>query len=327
MVDLPSWQLHQLPNKPSLRGSAILGDSMWVTGSNNSVFVSQDGGQTWLNKSVNHSVTTGFRDIELFDENTAIVMGVGEGEQSMLFKTNDGGDSWHLLLKNEDEKGFFDSIAFWDNNKGLLMGDPVDGYYVVKKTIDGGKTWRRITKNNLPKLLDKEAAFAASGNTLIVGKDGKAWLTTGGFSASIYFSDDYGETWKRQSVPLYQETQYAGGYGLALNHQGQPFVVGGDFERRPNAYSNIATYIDGKWLKVDAGERGLRTAMSCQENICITTGKTGNDISYNAGKSWQAFDQKVPAGLDTGFYTLAVDKFTFLAAGADGKVGVLRFNK
>ncbi len=332
---LPRWQTYEMQGQPSLRGSAIIGQSMWVTGSNNGVFVSQDMGKTWENKSIKSPVITDFRDIELFDKNTAIVMGVGSGEQSMLYKTIDGGDSWHLLYKNQDAEGFFDSIAFWDKQTGLLLGDPVDGYYVVKKTQDGGKTWRRIEQKKLPKILEKEAAFAASGNTLIVGDNGKAWLTTGGFSASVYTSEDFGESWQRHSVPLFQQTQTAGGYGLGLNHLQQPFVLGGDYQQRPAKYPNIATFVNEQWLSVDAGERGLRTAMACQHSVCIATGKTNSDISFDAGQTWQLLpfekfnkevsnDPKVEAQKnDQGFYTLAADDGVFIGAGINGKVGVL----
>jgi len=319
---LPAWQHTVLPNSPSLRGSAIIGDSLWVSGSNNSVFVSQDAGKTWIDKTVNIPLKTGFRDIALFDNKTAIVMGVGSGEQSVLYKTTDGGDSWQLLYQNKDKEGFFDSIAFWDRNNGLLMGDPVDGFYVIKKSSDGGKTWRRIEINKLPEIVEKEAAFAASGNTLIVGKEGKAWLTTGGFSASVYSSDDFGETWQRHAVPLFSDTQTAGGYGLALNHQQQIFVVGGDYLQRPMSYHNIATFTDNKWQFVNAGQHGLRSAMSCQKSTCIATGKTSSDISHNAGKTWQVLANPKGKKDDKGFYTLASNDMMFLAAGAEGKVAI-----
>lgn len=325
IADLPSWQNTVLPNSPSLRGSAMIDNSLWVSGGNNIVFVSQDAGKTWLDKSVDIPLKTDFRDIALFDSKTAIVMGAGSGDQSVLYKTIDGGDSWQLLYQNIDKEGFFDSIAFWDRNNGLLMGDPVDGFYVIKKTIDGGKTWRRISINNIPQFVEKEAAFAASGNTLIVGEKSKAWLTTGGFSASVYSSDDFGETWQRHAVPLFSDTQTAGGYGLALNHQQQIFVVGGDYEQRPASYPNISTFTNNTWQAVSAGQHGLRSAMSCQGYICITTGKTSSDISFNAGKSWQVLDNPMGKKEDKGFYTLASSKMIFLAAGSDGKVGVYSF--
>jgi len=325
VLSLSDWGFYQMEGKPSLRGAAIIGDSLWVTGTNNAVFVSQDGGKTWLNKSVNSSIKTDFRDIELFNSSSAIVMGVGTGAKSALFKTIDGGNSWHLLYQNKDVQGFFDSIGFWNENEGLLLGDPVDGYYVVKKTSDGGKTWRRIAKANLPSMGDKEAAFAASGNTLIVGEEGKAWITTGGFSASVYVSNDYGENWQRQSVPLYSDTQTAGGYGLALNHKQQLFVLGGDYKQRPAKYSNIATYVNGQWQKVNAGERGLRTAMSCQQRLCLATGKTSTDMSFNDGQHWVTLYPHKSHLAQEGFYTVASDNMVFLAAGPEGKVAVLPF--
>jgi len=325
MANVPQWQLAQMPNNPSLRGSAVINDSLWVSGSNNSVFVSQDAGKTWQNKSVKHGIETDFRDIALFDKSTAIVMGVGSGEQSILYKTTDGGDSWQLLYQNKDKNGFFDSIAFWNEQQGVLLGDPVDGFYVIKLTQDGGRTWRRVAKNMLPEILEKEVAFAASGNTLIVGKQGKAWLTTGGFSASVYLSIDFGESWQRSEVPIYSETQTAGGYGLALNRHQQIFVLGGDYLQRPGKYANLATYHSEEWHKVNAGNNGLRTAMICQSTICLMTGKTGNDISFNSGKTWSVLHSTKGKASDDGFYTLAGDNLLFLAAGANGNVGVLSF--
>jgi len=328
-VDLPRWNNIKLGEKLSFRGSAVLEDSLWVTGSNNSIFVSQDAGSTWVNKSIPLSVTEGesldIRDIALFTHDTAIVMSVGSGKKSALYKTLDGGNNWHKLYENRDEQGFYNSIAFWDENNGLIFGDPVDGYFVIQATKDAGKTWSRISKDQLPKIQLNEAAFAASGNTLITGNNGKAWFTTGGFSASVYQSLDYGNTWKRTPAPLYNNKSTAGGYALALNHKEQLFVVGGDYQNRSGDYQNIARLIDGEWKTVEPAQLGLRTAMTCQGNICVTTGKKYCDISFNAGSIWAKLCNNGMNLSNCGFYTLASDNMMFLAAGHDGQVGVLSF--
>lgn len=325
ITKLPQWQYVTLSSSPSLRGSAVIKDSLWVTGSNNAVFVSQDGGKTWQDKSLNIALNTDFRDIELFDANTAIVMGVGSGKSSVLYKTQDGGNNWSLLYENQDELGFFDSIAFWDQNNGLLMGDPVDGYYVIKRTFDGGKTWRRIQANKIPKMLSNESAFAASGNTIIVGEQGNAWFTTGGNSASLYSSHNFGETWQRQSVPLFDQTPTAGGYGLAINHLQQVFILGGDYKQRSGNYVNMAMVDKGQWRTVNSGQYGLRTAMQCEDLVCITTGKTSNDISFDGGNNWQVLTNTSAEKGNQGFYTLASHQGLFLAAGAKGKVAIFSF--
>lgn len=312
----PQWQGSQLEREVSLRGSAVGEASLWVTGTDNAVFKSLDGGESWQDVSVSGQPVTDFRDIEVFDDRTAIVMGVGTGSESRLYLTEDGGTHWQLLYDNPDPAGFFDSIAFWNRNEGMLLGDPVDGYYVVMVTRDGGRSWTRVERDRLPPLAENEAAFAASGNTLIAGKAGEAWFTTGGFAASVYATTDFGQTWVRLPVPLHTDTATAGGYALGQNRQGQVFVMGGDFQNRPGKYPNLAASGDQGWGSVNTGQRGLRTAMACAERLCVISGKTGSDVSFDHGVTWQPM-----AG--EGYYTLSVGKETILAAGHDGRVATL----
>lgn len=314
--EMPKWQVTAIDNGPSLRGSAVGPASLWVTGTENSVFRSIDNGQSWQDASVSTEAQMDFRDIAVFDDDTAIVMGVGEGSQSRLYRTEDGGHSWQLLFQNPDKSGFFDSIAFWDDKRGLLLGDPVDGYYVIMATEDGGRHWKRIPEEALPPLHRKEAAFAASGNTLITGDEGKAWFTTGGFAARVYTSEDFGQSWLQDAVPLHQENQTSGGYALSLNQRGALFVMGGDYTNRPGSYPNLAKYENGQWQLAENGERGLRTALSCIRATCVTTGKTGSDISFDDGESWHPLP-------GPGFYTLSAGNGLVLGAGADGSVGIL----
>lgn len=312
----PSWQITQLTKQASLRGSAVGPSSLWVTGSENSVFRSTDGGQSWRDVSVTQEPITDFRDIQLFDDQTAIVMGVGNGAQSRLYLTEDGGENWQLLYENPDATGFFDSIAFWDRKHGLLLGDPVDGYYVIRVTQDGGRTWTRVDQDKIPSMLPNEAAFAASGNTLITGQNGKAWFTTGGFAASVYTSEDSGRSWQRSPVPLHDKTQTSGGYALALNSRGEVFVMGGDYQNRAGEYNNLAQLSDSGWQLADNGRRGLRTAMACTGSLCVASGKTASDVSFDDGSTWQILPGE-------GFYTLAAGESVILGAGADGHVGII----
>lgn len=323
MIELPQWRLTNIENAPSLRASGVYKNYLWVAGENNAIYLSQNNGVSWKKKSIPNALQYDFRDIEVFDEKTAIVMGAGSGIKSVLYLTEDSGNSWLLLNQNKTEKGFYNSIAFWDRKNGLLLGDPVDNYYVVKRTTDGGKTWQRIKQSNLPVIRKNESAFAASGNTLIVGKGGKAWFTTGGEQASVYVSYNYGNNWLRLEVPLYDQTLTAGGYAL-YSYLNKVFVVGGDYKNRGAQYSNLSTIENNTVSEVRSGNKGLRTAMSCVGSVCIITGKLSSDISFNYGVTWQQLRNN---NGEIGFYTLASNNELFLAAGADGKVGVLSFKR
>ncbi len=312
----PKLRVKTLADNPSLRASAIKDNVLWVAGTKGKVFKSADNGESWQDVSIKDSFAD-IRDIQAFDKKTAIIMTVGEGSQSKLLKTHDGGFSWELLFANPHPKGFFDSIDFWDNKNGLLLGDPVEGYYYVARTSDGGHTWVRVNKDKLPKKLEKEAAFAASGHTLIVAAGGQAWFTTGGFSASVIQSQDYGQSWLRNSIPLDKSTQTAGGYGIGLNQDNQVFVVGGDYLERDGDYNNTVRF-DSSWQSVNTGNNGLRTAFACNDKICLSTGKLGTDVSFDQGQTWQTFSLH-------GFYTLASNQNIILCAGHNGRVAVTEF--
>ena len=312
------WQHVQLPLKTELRGSAATDKTLWVVGDKNAVFLSLDNGDNWQNVSPNNTTTKeyNFRDIEILNDSTAIIMSVGSGEESNLLITHNQGKSWQILRINKEPKGFYDSIAFWDDQQGVIVGDPIDGHFVIEITKDQGKNWQRVAVDKLPAITVKEAAFAASGNTLIVGKMGEIWFATGGLSASVYHSTDFGKSWTKSAISLENTTETSGGYALGLNTQQQVFALGGNYLKRDGHYNNLATFKDNKWKVVENGGHGLRTAMSCVKSTCISTGKLRSDISTDNGHSWQVFSKQ-------GFYTLSSNSNTILAAGSNGKVAVL----
>lgn len=94
---LPKWQLAQLGSDLSFRGSASLGKDLWISGSNNSVFLSTDNGKTWLNRSPKLVKKYDFRDIEVLDSQTVVLMSAGSGDDSQLLISHDYGQSWQTL--------------------------------------------------------------------------------------------------------------------------------------------------------------------------------------------------------------------------------------
>jgi photosystem II stability/assembly factor-like uncharacterized protein len=123
------WILQKSSTTASLRGiHAISSSTAWASGTNGTVLRTQDGGTTWQICTVPPGAEKlDFRGIWAWDENTAVMMSSGPGDQSRLYKTTDGCSHWTLLYTNPDKDGFWDGIAFADRKVGYLLGDPVRG--------------------------------------------------------------------------------------------------------------------------------------------------------------------------------------------------------
>src|SRR5271154_7140605 len=121
------WDIEESHTTASLRGIHNVGGGVaWASGTNGTVLRTEDGGYLWQTCTIPPGAEKlDFRGIQAFDENTAIVMSSGPGDQSRLYKTTDGCQTWHLLFTNPDKEGFWDAIKFVDRTRGYLLGDPV----------------------------------------------------------------------------------------------------------------------------------------------------------------------------------------------------------
>jgi hypothetical protein len=134
------WQLQNVPTAADLRGIDNVGNGIaWASGTDGTILRTLDNGQHWqLCSKPADAEHLDFRAIQAFDNNTAIVMSSGKGDQSRLYKTTDGCQSWTLLFTNPDKNGFWDAvkahIALPDETQscpsntpvitGAILGDP-----------------------------------------------------------------------------------------------------------------------------------------------------------------------------------------------------------
>ncbi|MFV0388478.1 MAG: WD40/YVTN/BNR-like repeat-containing protein [Pyrinomonadaceae bacterium] len=274
------------------RGLSVVNkDVIWASGTGGTVIRTTDGGDSWNVIKVPNAEKLDFRDIEAFDENTAYILSIGNGASSRIYKTTDGGKTWRLQLQNTDEKGFFDSMAFWDENNGIVQGDPVNGKFVFYRTNDGNN-WNRLDEQNMPLAEVGEAAFAASGTSVIADGNDRVWLATGGSDARIFFSDNKGDSWKEYSAPFSSGTAGSGIFGMTVRARNNLVAVGGNYEK-PDESNKVGAYsTDGgrKW-KSGIGLRGYRSAVTwVDKNQLIAVGTNGADRSKNGGKTWLGID-------------------------------------
>lgn len=187
----------------SIRGMSVVNDKVvWVSGSDGMVGKSVDGGKKWVWSQVDGFEKSDFRDIEAFDDKTAIILGVTQ--PACILKTTDGGKHWKTILRDTARAMFLDAMDFNSPRYGVLIGDPVDGRFYMALTHDGGDSW--IPVDTLPKerpyrwKAQKGEAFFASSGTNIRYLGNRKWaLVSGGENSGYYDFND------RYAIPLAME--------------------------------------------------------------------------------------------------------------------------
>ncbi|RZL48805.1 MAG: oxidoreductase [Pedobacter sp.] len=272
----------------SMRGLSILSDSVaWVSGSNGYIGKTLNGGKTWEWMQPKGYEKLDFRDIEAFDKLKAIV--VNAGSPAYILTTNDGGKSWKQVYKNTDSAIFLDGMAFWDNQQGIIFGDPINNKMQLLKTTDGGLSWQDISSKLKKELKVGEAGFAASGTTIRTAADGKVWVASGGSTSNIYFSGNYGNTWKVYPCPILQGESSTGPFSIAFYNAKKGLAVGGNYLKDKENTNNILRTTNGgkSWLKPEKPVLGYRSAVEYfNDKICFATGSSGTDYSLDGGNTW-----------------------------------------
>jgi photosystem II stability/assembly factor-like uncharacterized protein len=272
----------------SMRGLSVLSDSVaWVSGSNGHVGKTLDGGKTWEWMQPKGYEKLDFRDIEAFDKLKAIV--VNAGSPAYILKTVDGGKNWTEIYKNTDSAIFLDGMAFWDSQQGIIFGDPIKNKMQLLKTTDGGISWQDISANLKKELKLGEAGFAASGTTIRTGSGGKVWIASGGAVSNIYYSANYGQTWKVYPCPIIQGESSTGPFSIAFLNSKKGIAVGGNYLKDKENENNILITKNGgkSWTKPEKPVLGYRSAVEYfSDQICFATGSSGTDYSLDGGNTW-----------------------------------------
>ena len=306
----------------SLRGLSVVTDRLiWVSGSNGKVGRSLDGGKTWNWITVPGYEKKDFRDIEAFDDNTAVIMAIAEPAD--ILRTTDGGKTWQLVYHNVTPGMFLDAMEFWNSNSGIVVGDPVNGRFFVGRTFDGGKTWRSIPEANLPKADSGEGCFASSGTNVRALNRDQACFVSGGPHSRLFIRDS------AIDLPILQGKTSTGANSIAVkdhdkynNHGGRHLiVVGGDFTHDTVQDRNCFLTNDGgkTWVRPTIPPHGYR---SCVEfiggNKILCCGTSGVDLSTDDGMNWQLISA-------TGFHACrkAKNGHAVFLAGSNGRIAQL----
>ena len=342
------WDLEESHTTASLRGvDNTGGGAVWASGTDGTVLRSEDGGYLWQTCAIPPGAEKlDFRGIQAWDENNAIVMSSGPGDQSRLYKTTDGCQSWKLVFTNPDKEGFWDAIRFRDAKHGYLLGDPVRGRFAFFATSDGGSSWARA--QNGVQADAGEGVFSASNSSMVLAADRsegideilfvtgsptRAHLFRVGISHGaggplcITTKISFCASWERDYIqPLAASSTSTGAFSVAFRDEAIGVAVGGDYARPDQAQGVAAcTLWNGKyWSSPRTPPHGYRSAVAydAKQRLWITVGPNGTDISTDDGKNWRPLrpSNGDPADADKNWNALSLP----FVVGPHGRIGRLR---
>jgi len=316
-------------HKTSLRGLSVVDDKViWASGSNGTVARSLNGGKTFEWLTVKGYENRDFRDIEAFDANTAIIMGIAE--PAVILKTKDGGKTWKEVFRNTAKGMFLDAMDFKNAKHGVVIGDPLTNQPYIAYTDDGGERWQipaGSAKSMLPVLDSGEAFFASSGTNITEVKDvftspGSCLIVSGGMSAKLYGLGSF-----KIKLPLVQGRSSTGANSVAAYPTPGGFngvVVGGDFSHDQIIDSNCVLFrMDKRGQQLTFPQTPPHGYRSCvaylTKDKLITCGTSGIDISNDGGMNWQLVSRQ-------SFHVCQKAKkgVAVFLAGANGKIAKLQ---
>jgi len=314
-----------LNDKISIRAIIVDSDKLWYTGDNGQVGFKNIRTTFGINKQIQKdNLKLEFRSIAKTSKGVFLV---NIGNPAILFKINKRNLNEEIVYTENHEKTFYDSMQFWNEQEGIAIGDPTEDCFSILITRDGGTTWNKLSCEDLPKLVEGEAAFAAS-NTNIIVKGNKAWIVSGGKKARVFYSDDKGKTWKVFDTPIVQGKTMTGIFTADFYNDKIGIIAGGDYEvPLQNSQNKAITTDGGKTWKLIAKNSGFGYA-SCIQFVpnskgkgIVTVGATGLQYSSDGGNTWKQLSS------DSTLYTIRfLDADTAFAAGKN-KIIKIEFKK
>ncbi|MGL2964204.1 VPS10 domain-containing protein [Flavobacterium sp. RSB2_4_14] len=305
-----------LNDKISIRALLIDKDKLWYASKNSRFgYYNFSTGEKFQKQIQNDSLKLEFRSIA---QNSKFIFITNIGNPAFIFQIDKSDLSLKKVYTENHEKVFYDSMNFWNDQEGIVIGDPIENCISILITRDGGTTWNKISCDKLPKVMEGEAAFAASNTNIVIKKD-KTWVVSGGKKSRVFYSPDNGKTWEVFETPIVQGKTMTGIFTADFYDKKIGVIAGGNYEVQEQNFQNKAMTIDGgKTWKLIGEKTGFGYA-SCIQFVpnsdgkqLVSVGTSGLYYSSDSGKSWKQFST------DKTLYTIRfINKTTAFAAGKD----------
>ena len=227
-----NWDSIPLPQTTSFGGvSAPTEQVTFISGSERSLFKTEDGGDTWTNigNHISDTSVNGFGIIKFINADTGFVI-AGSSNMTYMYRTSNGGNSWMrvkswstlsfsefffvndqvgylrtycsiLLYKTEDGGLTWNLTSYVANSngfcqRGLFFFDEDEGYFALdgalSHTTDGGNTWTVDSSSTLNNIGFYGLHFLTRSHAI---------GAPGSYLGAMFHSYDGGETWQPESAP------------------------------------------------------------------------------------------------------------------------------
>ena len=170
-----------LQTTSSFRALKVSGDHLWAGGTKGVILHFEKNLDNPLVIHVPGADKLDFRDLAILPNQQILAMSAGPSEQgaAVIYYSNDLGKTWLKVFEIKESGYFFDAILFDEkSNKGFLLSDPINEKLTLFE-FNLNLEFQQVKIDKSPKMLPKEAFFAASGSSMII-RDGKILLVTGG---------------------------------------------------------------------------------------------------------------------------------------------------
>ena len=258
-----------------------------------------------------------FRDVHYNSKGACLFM--NSGENGIIQGIAPSGRQMTVF----DTSGvFLDGMAFWGDQVGMVYGDPVDGNFFLAKTTDMGRTWNALTPETLPKALENEAGFAASGTGIQTVGDSTVFFGTGmGKVARVFSSNDQGNNWVVKETPMRSGNSY-GIYSMYFWSETEGMIIGGSYV--DSTYNENICFLTAdagdSWENKSKGLPGYCSGLhgNSSASLIVATGRLGTFYTLDKGNSWNLLTNEA-------YYTCFVSDSHIVLSGRDGKLEFITY--
>ena len=315
------WHAIPLPTAASFRTIKSFQRDIWISGTKGTYIHSQDEGNTWEVKQVPGAENLDFRDLVILNKKEIILMSAGPSEKgaAKLYKTKDGGQTWELIFNIKEPNHFFDAIA-WDYKRriGFLLSDPIDQKFILYKIVNKGAKIESINLTHFPTLLPREAAFAASGSSLLWLNKKLTIISGGGHHARIFQSLNHTlESWQVTNSTIPADTT-SGFFSIAAKNKNHFWVAGGNYLKIDSSKIPMIESKDaGKnWTPMDnpIPNNYYIEKVIWSSPYWIVTGPAGSYAFHSRLNQWKKLS-------DSHYHNIIATKHKIIGVGAKGQIG------